>query len=129
MCPARSVSLAATELDARGISTTIADMRFAKPLDTELLSRLAREHEALITIEEGSVGGFGSHVLHYLANSGAMDAGLKIRAMTLPDLFQDQDTQYKQYEEAGLNARHIVAKALEILGASDAQIAAAVANA
>ena len=120
---------AATELDARGISTTIADMRFAKPLDTELLSRLAREHEALITIEEGSVGGFGSHVLHYLANSGAMDAGLKIRAMTLPDLFQDQDTQYKQYEEAGLNARHIVAKALEILGASDAQIAAAVANA
>jgi len=120
---------AAEELDARGISTTIADMRFAKPLDLELISRLANEHEAIITIEEGAAGGFGSHVLTYLANTGAMDRGLKIRVMTLPDVFQDQDAPYKQYEQAGLNARHIVAKALEALGADQAQIAAAVANA
>jgi 1-deoxy-D-xylulose-5-phosphate synthase len=120
---------AAEELDARGISTTIADMRFAKPLDHDMIMRLAHSHEALITIEEGSEGGFGSHVLHYLANSGAMDRGLKIRAMTLPDIFQDQDAPYKQYEQAGLNARHIVAKALEALGASEAKIPAAVASA
>ena len=120
---------AAEELDARGISTTIADMRFAKPLDIEMINRLAREHEALITIEEGSVGGFGSHVLTHLANIGAMDRGLKIRAMTLPDTFQDHDTQVKQYDQAGLNAKHIVAKALEALGASEAQVVAAVATA
>ncbi|MGB9153184.1 MAG: 1-deoxy-D-xylulose-5-phosphate synthase [Alphaproteobacteria bacterium] len=119
---------AAEELDARGISTTIADMRFAKPLDHDLISRLAREHEVLITIEEGSVGGFGSHVLSYLANEGAMDRGLKIRALTLPDIFQDHDAPYKQYDQAGLNAHHIVAKALEALG-GEAQIPASVATA
>lgn len=107
---------AADELDALGLSTTIADMRFAKPLDLDLIQRLAREHEVLITIEEGSIGGFGSHVLHHLANLGMLDQGLKIRVMTLPDMFQDQDTQYKQYEQAGLNARHIVANALTALG-------------
>ena len=107
---------AAEELDARGLSTTIADMRFAKPLDLDLITRLAKNHEVLITIEEGSIGGFGSHVVHHLANMGAMDHGLKIRAMCLPDIFQAHDTQYKQYDEAGLNARHIVAKALEALG-------------
>ncbi|MDR3424119.1 MAG: 1-deoxy-D-xylulose-5-phosphate synthase [Alphaproteobacteria bacterium] len=117
---------AASLLDARGISTTIADMRFAKPIDFDLISRLAGEHEVLITIEEGSVGGFGSHVLHHLANAGALDRGLKIRSMTLPDRFQDQDTQYNQYEKAGLNAHHIVAKALEALGADEAVVAAAV---
>jgi 1-deoxy-D-xylulose-5-phosphate synthase len=106
---------AADELEAQGISTTIADMRFAKPLDAALIARLAREHEVLITIEEGSVGGFGSHVVSFLANQGALDKGLKIRSMTLPDVFQDQDAPYKQYEQAGLNARHIVAKALEAL--------------
>ena len=120
---------AAEELDARGISTTIADMRFAKPLDLELISRLANSHEVVITIEEGSVGGFGSHVLSYLANQGAMDRGLKIRYMTLPDIFQDQDAPYKQYEQAGLNARHIVAKALEALGVSEAAVAATVVGA
>ena len=120
---------AAEELDARGISTTIADMRFAKPLDLELISRLANSHEVVITIEEGSVGGFGSHVLSYLANQGAMDRGLKIRSMTLPDIFQDQDAPYKQYEQAGLNARHIVAKALEALGVSEAAVAATVVGA
>jgi 1-deoxy-D-xylulose-5-phosphate synthase len=120
---------AADELDARGISTTIADMRFAKPLDKEMISRLAAEHEVLITIEEASIGGFGSHVLHYLANAGTMDRGLKIRIMTLPDIFQDQDAPAKQYELAGLQARHIVAKALEALGANESEVAAVVARA
>ncbi len=111
---------AAAELDARGLSTTIADMRFAKPLDMDLIQRLARSHEVIVTIEEGSIGGFGSHVIHRLANLGFVDHGLKIRAMTLPDLFQPQDTAYKQYEAAGLNARHIVAKALEAFGMNEA---------
>jgi 1-deoxy-D-xylulose-5-phosphate synthase len=110
---------AAEELDARGLSTTIADMRFAKPLDMDLILRLARSHEVIITIEEGSIGGFGSHVLHELANLGLMDHGLKIRALTLPDVFQDQDTISKQYEAAGLTARSLVAKALEALGQED----------
>jgi len=87
------------------------------------VTRLAREHEVIVTIEEGSAGGFGSHVLHYLANAGMLDRGLKIRSMTLPDVYQDQDTQYNQYEQAGLNARHIVAKAMEALGKNDVQIA------
>ncbi len=107
---------AAAELDARGISTTIVDMRFAKPMDMELIRRMANTHEALITIEEGAQGGFGSHVLSHLANEGFMDRGLKIRSMTLPDIFQDHNAPFKQYDEAGLNARHIVEKALEALG-------------
>ena len=118
---------AADELDVRGLSTTIADMRFAKPLDMELIQRLARNHEVLITIEEGSIGGFGSHVLHHLANDGLMDRGLKIRAMTLPDVFQEQDTPFKQYDAAGLNAKHIVAKVLETLGRDKAETIAALA--
>ncbi|MDE1900130.1 MAG: 1-deoxy-D-xylulose-5-phosphate synthase [Alphaproteobacteria bacterium] len=117
---------AAETLDARGVSTTIADMRFAKPLDMDLIQRLAREHEVVITIEEGSIGGFGSHVVHHLANLGMMDKGLKIRAMTLPDIFQDQDKPEKQYDQAGLTANHIVARALEALGHSEIDIAAAV---
>jgi 1-deoxy-D-xylulose-5-phosphate synthase len=116
---------AAAVLDARGISTTVADMRFAKPIDFDMISRLASEHEAMIVIEEGSAGGFGAHVLHHLANVGALDKGLKIRLMNLPDMFQDQDSPVKQYEQAGLNAHHIVAKALEALGADEEQIAAA----
>ncbi len=107
---------AADDLDARGLSTTIADMRFAKPLDMDMIMRLANSHEVLVTVEEGSIGGFGSHVIHHLANRGMMDRGLKIRAMTLPDAFQDQDSQAKQYDEAGLSARHIVIRALEGLG-------------
>lgn len=107
---------AAQDLDARGLSTTIADMRFAKPLDMALILRLAQSHEVVITIEEGSIGGFGSHVVHNLANKGLMDHGLKIRVMALPDIFQAQDNPYKQYEEAGLNARHVVAQALAALG-------------
>jgi len=118
---------AAEELDARGLSTTIADMRFMKPLDLDMIRRLAAEHEVLITIEEGSIGGFGSHVLQHLANEGLMDRGLKIRAMTLPDVFQDHDTPAKQYDQAGLNARHIVARALEAFG-EEAAAKAAVAG-
>lgn len=114
---------AAEELDARGLSTTIADMRFAKPIDMEMVKRLANEHEVLITIEEGSIGGFGSHVVHHLASLGLLDRGLKIRPMTLPDMLQDHDTPVKQYEQAGLTARHIVAKVLETLGQSEAAIA------
>ena len=107
---------AAEELDARGLSTTIADMRFAKPLDMALIRRLAENHEVLITIEEGSIGGFGSHVLHHLASEGVLDRGVKIRPLTLPDAFQDHDKPDKQYEQAGLNAKNIVATALAAFG-------------
>jgi len=108
--------VAAEDLAAQGLSTTVADARFAKPLDEDLVRRLAREHEVLITVEEGSVGGFGSFVLHFLAHAGLLDQGLKIRPMVLPDLFQDHDSPNKQYEEAGLTARHIAATAMKALG-------------
>ena len=108
--------LAGEELAARGLSTTVADARFVKPLDEELIRRLALEHEVLITIEEGAVGGFASHVLQSLALGGLLDAGLKVRPMVLPDIFLDQDAPAKQYEAAGLNARHIVDTALATLG-------------
>jgi 1-deoxy-D-xylulose-5-phosphate synthase len=107
---------AADELAQRGLSATVADARFAKPLDTDLIDRLARGHEVLITIEEGSVGGFGSMVLQHLATSGALDSGVKIRPMVLPDLFLDHDAPFAQYETAGLNATGIVATALAALG-------------
>ena len=111
---------AAQDLAARGLPTTVADARFAKPLDTALIRRLALEHEVLITIEEGAVCGFGSLVLHDLAHAGLLDGGLKIRPMTLPDRFIEQDTPVRQYDDAALNARHIVAMALQALGVSDA---------
>ncbi|UKJ75190.1 1-deoxy-D-xylulose-5-phosphate synthase [Azospirillum brasilense] len=114
---------AAAELGARGLSTTVADARFAKPLDEELVRRLALEHEVLITIEEGSVGGFGSFVLQHLAMAGLLDGGLKIRPMVLPDRFLDHDSPARQYEEAGLAARHIVAMALQALGNHSGRIA------
>jgi 1-deoxy-D-xylulose-5-phosphate synthase len=107
---------AADELAALGLSTTVADARFAKPLDVDLLLRLAREHEVLVTIEEGSVGGFGSYVLQALSDNGALDAGCKVRTMVLPDAFLDQDTPAAMYAKAGLDARGIVAKAFEALG-------------
>ncbi|WP_349371335.1 1-deoxy-D-xylulose-5-phosphate synthase [Salinarimonas sp.] len=110
---------AAEELDARGLSTTVADARFAKPLDVELVARLAREHEVLITVEEGSIGGFGSFVLHALAEAGLLDRGLKVRPMVLPDLFIDQDKPAKMYAKAGLDAAGIVAKAFEALGGAE----------
>ncbi len=102
---------AAERLDAMGLSTTVADARFAKPLDRALIRRLAQHHEALITVEEGSVGGFGSFVLHALADDGLFEAGLKIKTLTLPDRFQDQDTQARLYAQAGLDAEAIVAVA------------------
>jgi 1-deoxy-D-xylulose-5-phosphate synthase len=95
---------AADELAALGLSTTVADARFAKPLDVDLLLRLAREHEVLVTIEEGSVGGFGSYVLQALSDNGALDAGCKVRTMVLPDTFLDQDTPAVKYAKAGLDA-------------------------
>ncbi|KPF82266.1 1-deoxy-D-xylulose-5-phosphate synthase [Brevundimonas sp. AAP58] len=115
---------AADLLAAHGISATVADARFAKPLDHDLITRLAREHEALITIEEGAMGGFGAFVLQFLASEGALDAGLKVRTMHLPDVFQDQDAPAAQYAEAGLNAEHIAATALKALGVEQARGAA-----
>ncbi|HEX7006786.1 MAG TPA: 1-deoxy-D-xylulose-5-phosphate synthase [Alphaproteobacteria bacterium] len=111
---------AADELAVRGFSTTVADARFAKPIDEDLIRRLAREHEVLITVEEGAIGGFAAHVMHFLAREGMFDAGLKIRPMILPDFFIDQDKPEKQYEVAGLNAAHIVATALSALGKEEA---------
>ena len=111
---------AADELAARGLSTTVADARFCKPLDEDLIRRLAAEHEVLITIEEGSVGGFAAHVLQFLAKDGRLDDGLRIRPMGLPDVFIDHDSPQKMYDLAGLNAPHIVATALAALGRNDA---------
>ena len=114
---------AADRLGAMGFSTTVADARFAKPLDEELLLRLAREHEVLITVEEGSVGGFGAFCLHALAAHGALDRGLKIRTLTLPDTFQDHEKVELQYAEAGLDAHGIARTALEALGGAEAAAA------
>jgi len=111
---------AADQLAARGLSATVADARFAKPLDLDLLLRLAREHEALITVEEGSVGGFGAFVLHALAEHGALDRGLKVRTLTLPDIFQDHDKPDAMYALAGLDADGIVRTALNALGVDNA---------
>lgn len=107
---------AADTLEAQGVSTTVADARFAKPLDHDLIMRLVREHEVVITVEEGSRGGFGAFVLHFLAETGLLDNGVKIRTMHLPDVFQDQDSPAKMYDQARLNAAHIVERAREALG-------------
>jgi len=108
--------VAAEDLAAKGLSTTVADARFAKPLDTDLVHRLAREHEVLITIEEGSIGGFASQVLQDLATAGLLDHGLKVRPMILPDVFIDQASPARQYAQAGLDAPAIVSTALAALG-------------
>jgi 1-deoxy-D-xylulose-5-phosphate synthase len=107
---------AADELAQLGLSTTVADARFAKPLDTDLVLRLAREHEVLITIEEGAIGGFGTYVMQALAEHGMFDRGLKVRMMVLPDTFIDQDSPNAMYAKAGLDAKGIVAKVFEALG-------------
>jgi 1-deoxy-D-xylulose-5-phosphate synthase len=107
---------ASEELASRGLSTTVADARFAKPLDHDLIRDLARNHEVLVTIEEGSIGGFGSHVLTFMANDGLLENGLKVRAMMMPDEFFDQDKPAKQYERARLNAQHIVETVMTALG-------------
>jgi 1-deoxy-D-xylulose-5-phosphate synthase len=107
---------AADELAAYGLSTTVADARFAKPLDTELVLRLANEHEVLITVEEGAIGGFAAHVFQTLAEHGVLDRGLRVRSMVLPDVFLDQDSPAAMYARAGLDAKGIVRKAFEALG-------------
>ena len=107
---------AADQLAAMGLTTTVADARFAKPLDTDLIRRLADNHEVLVTVEEGSTGGFGALVLHHLASTGLLDRGLKIRTKTLPDVFIDHDKPEVMYDLAGLNAAGIVATALSALG-------------
>ena len=109
---------AAELLGAKGLSTTVADARFAKPLDTELVDRLAREHEVLLTVEEGSEGGFGAFVLHHLARQGTLDQGLKVRTLTLPDRYQDHASPEDMYEEAGLTADRIVACAARLFEGS-----------
>ncbi|SJM71080.1 1-deoxy-D-xylulose 5-phosphate synthase [Brevundimonas diminuta 3F5N] len=116
---------AADMLAARGVSATVADARFAKPLDADLILRLAREHEALITVEEGAMGGFGAFVLQLLAEKGALDGGLKIRTLHLPDIFQDQDKPEVMYAQAGLNADHIAAAAVTALGVDASRAARA----
>ena len=107
---------AAEELESRGLSTTIADARFAKPMDHEMIRKLAADHDVLITIEEGSAGGFSAHVMKYLANEGLLDNGLKVRNMTMPDEFIEQDNPAKQLDKAGLTSRHIVKYVLCALG-------------
>jgi 1-deoxy-D-xylulose-5-phosphate synthase len=106
---------AADQLEARGLSTTVADLRFAKPLDEALIRQLMASHEVIVTVEEGSIGGLGAHVLTMASDAGLTDSGLKIRTLRLPDLFQDHDNPDRQYDEAGLNAPHIVDCVLKAL--------------
>jgi 1-deoxy-D-xylulose-5-phosphate synthase len=112
----QEVEKACEALAAKGITPTVADARFAKPLDREMILGLARDHEALITVEEGAVGGFGSHVAQLLAEEGVFDHGLKFRSMVFPDIFIDQAGPREMYEVAGINAEHIEAKVLDVLG-------------
>ena len=112
----QEVLKASETLSAKGIKPTIADARFAKPLDEELIRKLAETHEAIITIEEGAVGGFGSHVMHFMAEGGFLDTDIKVRSMVLPDIFIDQNSPAKMYDVAAMNAEHIEAKVLDVLG-------------
>jgi 1-deoxy-D-xylulose-5-phosphate synthase len=119
---------AADELEARGLSTTVADARFAKPVDEQMLRDLAATHDLLITIEEGSIGGFGAHVMDFLAEAGISDGALKVRALKLPDIFIDHGKPEDMYEAAGLNASGIVAAVLKALGRNDLGQSSAVSN-
>jgi 1-deoxy-D-xylulose-5-phosphate synthase len=110
---------AADELATRGLSVTVADARFAKPIDQDLVRQLARHHSLLLTVEEGSIGGFSSQVLHFMATDGLLDNGLKVRPMVLPDRYQDHDSPNKQYDDAGLNAAQIVAEVLAAMGVEE----------
>ncbi|KAK9274785.1 hypothetical protein L1049_022037 [Liquidambar formosana] len=114
----QSCVAAAELLQAHGISATVADARFCKPLDGNLIRQLAQEHEVLITVEEGSIGGFGSHVSHFLALNGLLDGKLKWRAMMLPDRYIDHGSQTDQMEEAGLSSKHIAGTVLSLIGES-----------
>ncbi len=106
---------AADTLDAKGLSTSVADLRFAKPLDEDLIRHMIATHEVVVTVEEAAVGGLGAHVLTLASDLGLMDTGLKIRTMRLPDIFQEHDNPQKQYDEAGLNAPQIVETVLKAL--------------
>ena len=106
---------AADHLDAKGLSTTVADLRFVKPLDEALIRRLMASHDVIVTVEEGAIGGLGAHVLTMASDEGLTDAGLRIRTLRLPDVFQDQDAPDKQYDAAGLNAPQIVDTVLKAL--------------
>jgi 1-deoxy-D-xylulose-5-phosphate synthase len=110
---------ARTALAARGVTATVADARFAKPLDTDLVGQLAQHHGALVTVEHGAPGGFGAHVLHHLAAAGALDRGLRIRTMTLPDRVIEQGSPAEMYADAGLSAGDIAATALAALGVAE----------
>ena len=116
---------AADALDARGLSTTVADLRFAKPLDEDLIRTLMATHEVIVTIEEGSIGGLGAHVLTLASDEGLTDAGLRIRTMRLPDVFQDHDAPDRQYDTAGLNAPQIVETVLKALRWNDTGVSEA----
>jgi len=117
--------LAAEDLDAAGLSTTVADARFAKPLDHDLIRQLARHHEVLITIEEGAVGGFGSHVLQFLAMEGLLDHGLKVRPLVLPDIWMEQAKPDAMYAKAGLDRAGIVSTVFQALGQKAVGVGAA----
>ena len=116
---------AADQLEAKGLSTTVADLRFAKPIDSDLIRRLMATHEVVVTVEEGSIGGLGAHVLTMASDEGLTDAGLKIRTMRLPDMFQDHDSPDKQYDAAGLNAPQIVDTVLKALRHNSAGVSEA----
>jgi 1-deoxy-D-xylulose-5-phosphate synthase len=116
---------AADELARRGLSATVADMRFAKPLDYALIRKLATTHELLLTVEEGAIGGFGAHVLTWLTDEGLLDGGIKVRTLRLPDIYQDHDAPAKQYADAGLDAAGIARAALEALQRNDVEVSAA----
>jgi 1-deoxy-D-xylulose-5-phosphate synthase len=113
---------AADALEAKGLSTSVADLRFAKPLDEALIRKLLTSHEVAVTVEEGAVGGLGAHVLTMASDQGLIDAGLKLRTMRLPDMFQDQDKPDLQYAEAGLNAENIVDTVLKALRYNEAAV-------
>jgi 1-deoxy-D-xylulose-5-phosphate synthase len=107
---------AAEELESYGLSTTVADARFAKPLDRDLVARLAREHAVLVTVEEGAIGGFGSHVAQFLAENGLLDGGLRFRSIFMPDAFVEQAAPNVMIANAGLDAKGILVKVFEALG-------------
>nr|MDJ0981288.1 transketolase C-terminal domain-containing protein [Kiloniellales bacterium] len=111
---------AADTLASRGLSTTVADARFAKPIDENLIRRLASEHEVLVTVEEGAVGGFATQVMHFLAREGLLESGIKLRPLCLPDFFIDHGKPDNQYAMAGLDSDNIVSTALQALGNNEA---------
>ena len=113
---------AADQLEAKGLSTSVVDLRFAKPLDSELIRKLMATHEVIVTVEEAAIGGLGAHVLTLASDEGLLDGGLKIRTMRLPDTFLDQDKPEKQYDEARLNAPHIVETVLKALRINSAGV-------